>query len=80
MSDAATTIRRFRVHALHEANHHGRIVDESSFEAAAIAYVEHLQVHADEERAIRVLVHELESGHEHSFLMHVGGGNDPAFA
>ena len=72
MSDFDNDLRRFRVRARHEDIHHGRVVEEPSFEAAAIAYAEHLPVHADEGRPISIIVHDLESGHEHSFMIHHG--------
>ena len=70
MSDLDNGPRRFRVRARHEDTHLGRIVEEPSFEAAAMAYAEHLPVHADEGQAISIIVHDLDSGHEHSFLIH----------
>ena len=72
MSDVDNVTRRFRVRARHEDIHHGRIIEEPSFEAAALVYAEHLPVHADEGRAISIIVHDLESGHEHSFMIHHG--------
>ena len=72
MPDIDNAIRRFRVRARHEDIHHGRIIEEPSFEAAAVAYAEHLPVHADEGQMISIIVHDLESGHEHSFIIHHG--------
>ena len=72
MSDVGNSLRRFRVRARHEDIQHGRVVEEPSFEAAAIAYAEHLPVHADEGQAISIIVHDLENGHEHSFVIHHG--------
>ena len=72
MPDIDMAIRRFRVRARHEDIHQGRIIEELSFEAAAVAYAEHLPVHADEGPAISIIVHDLESGHEHSFMIHHG--------
>lgn len=74
MHEAAADIRQFKVRARHEAGHHGRIVTEPSFEAAAIAYVEHLPLRTGDPSAIGVVVHELASGHEHSFTIHLDTG------
>lgn len=71
MSQAATFTRQFKVRARHEDGHHGRIVSEPSFEAAAVAYVEHLHLRTGDPSAIGVIVHDLASGHEHTFTIHV---------
>ena len=39
MTQAAET-RPFSVHARHVGSHHARVLEETSFEAAAVAYVE----------------------------------------
>ncbi len=57
--------RDFRVHARHVDHHHGRLVSERSFEAAAVAYLEDLPL-ADETE-ISVIVQDVGSGHEHCF-------------
>lgn len=66
--------RRFSVHARQVDRHHARIVEEASFEAAAVAYVEdfHLPVGADEE--VSVIVRDLEGGGEHCFHIDLGTG------
>lgn len=74
MPQAAAVARQFKVRARHEDGHHGRILNESSFEAAAIAYAEHLPLRAGDPAAIGVVVHELASGHEHSFTIHLDTG------
>jgi hypothetical protein len=66
-------IRRFRVHARHVEAHHARVLLEKSFEAAAVAYVEDLHAVSDEPE-IRVVVHELDSGHEHCFRIDLQSG------
>ena len=40
MSEPAAETRQFSVHARHVDSHHARRVEEASFEAAAVAYVE----------------------------------------
>ena len=62
-------LRRFRVRSRHEDVHHGRIVTEPTFEAAAIAYLEHQPLPEDGRTEIGVIVHDIQSGHEHSFLV-----------
>ena len=72
MPDAAT--REFRVHACHIDSHHARHVTETSFEAAAVAYVEHHPYAADEDHEISVVVREVASGHEHCFKIDLETG------
>ena len=67
--------RFFRVHAGHVDNHHARLVEESSFEAAAVAYLEGFDLAAaggDED--IRVIVHDVGTGHEHCFRVDMTSG------
>ena len=65
--------RRYSVHALQD-DHPARIVEEASFEAAAIAYVEDFHPPADALGEIQVVVCDLASGHEHCFRIDLGGG------
>jgi hypothetical protein len=69
----AAELRPFRVHARHAEAHHARVLMECSFEAAAMAYVEDLHAVGDEPE-LRVVVRELESGHEHCFLIDLDSG------
>ncbi len=80
MTAATDTPRRFSVRARHLDNHHARVVEEASFEAAAIAYVEHLVEVAPEEDgpAVSIIVRELESGHEHCYRMDLDSGETTA--
>ena len=71
---AANDLREFRVRARHDDVHHGRFVTEPSFEAAAIAYVEHLPLSGDDASQISVVVHDVQSGHEHCFRIDVHSG------
>ena len=74
MPQAAAETRTFRVHARHLDAHHARTLQEPSFEAAAVAYVEDLhQLPADED-PISVIVHEVASGHEHCFRIDLETG------
>ncbi len=72
MADTEIPFRHFRVHARHLDAHHGRLVAEPSFEAAAVAYVEDL--HDLPAGDLRVIVREVESGHEHCFLIDLATG------
>ncbi|HEY2752191.1 DUF5961 family protein [Phenylobacterium sp.] len=66
--------RSFSVHARHIDAHHARVVEEASFEAAAVAYVEDLHdLPADDE--IRIIVREVASGHEHCFVVDLHTGD-----
>ena len=69
--------RQFRVHARHIDGHHARTVSERSFEAAAIAYLEDLHPPGDESE-INVIVHEVETGHEHCFRIDLETGETAA--
>jgi hypothetical protein len=67
--------RRFSVHARHDDRHHARIVEEVSFEAAAVAYLEALAPTAGDDREIAVIVCDLENGHEHCFRIDTASGD-----
>ncbi len=72
--------RTFRVHARHVDAHHSRTLRQSSFEAAAVAYVEDLHELPGNGEAISVIVHEVESGHEHCFRIDLESGETSACA
>lgn len=74
MIETARETRQFKVHARHEDVRHGRVLNEPSFEAAAIAYVEHLPSAVAGRSEVSIVVHDLQSGHEHSFLVHLDTG------
>jgi hypothetical protein len=65
---------RFSVHARHIDRHQARVVEEPTFEAAAIAYVEHFMPDAGDDHDISVIVRSLESGHEHCFRVDTESG------
>jgi hypothetical protein len=73
MANRPEDVRSFRVHARHVDAHHARLVQEPSFEAAAVAYMEDLHEIGDED-AIKVIVRDIESGHEHCFTVDVETG------
>ncbi|HMO43004.1 MAG TPA: DUF5961 family protein [Phenylobacterium sp.] len=70
--------RRFSVHAHHDERHPARIVEEASFEAAALAYVEDFHPPADLDGEVQVIVCEVESGHEHCFRIDLASGETEA--
>ena len=78
MPQTLETTRTFRVHARHTDLHHARTLQEPSFEAAAVAYVEHLHELPAEGGDISVVVREVDTGHEHSFRVNLDGGDAEA--
>lgn len=66
--------RRFRVRSWSDEGHRERVVSEPTFEAAAISYAEHLTLPADARPEVKLLVHDIETGHEHSFVIHLDSG------
>ncbi|HEX4096974.1 MAG TPA: DUF5961 family protein [Caulobacteraceae bacterium] len=72
---ATATTRSFRVHARHVDRHHARTLDEASFEAAAVAYVEDLHELPGDGAPISVVVLEIETGHEHCFRIDLETGD-----
>lgn len=75
MTQAGSPNRTFRVHARHLDAHHARTIEEPSFEAAAVAYVEDLHDLTGGEAEISVIVLELESGHQHCFKVDLESGD-----
>jgi hypothetical protein len=73
----AAEIRQFSVYARHVDAHHARTLEERSFEAAAVAYVEDLH-DIGGEHEISVIVRELDSGHEHCFRIDLDTGETAA--
>lgn len=67
--------RSFSVHARHIDAHHARRVEESSFEAAAVAYVEDFHPTVTDEPDISVIVRDVASGHEHCFRIDLETGD-----
>lgn len=77
MTQASET-RSFSVHARHVDAHHARVIQEASFEAAAVAYAEDLHVPVDEGDEVSLIVRDLETGHEHCFKVDLAsGGTEP---
>ena len=74
MTQIVDEIRQFSVCARHVDSHNARVLEEASFEAAAVAYVEdfHPAVGGDDE--ISVIVREVRTGHEHCFRIDLESG------
>ena len=67
MRQAAGSLRRFSVHARHVDRHHARVVEEATYEAAAVAYVEDFHPLIGDDHEISVIVRDLADGHERCF-------------
>lgn len=74
MAKTQSATHRFRVHARDGDRSHGRVLEESSFEAAAVAYLEDFVSVGAEAHEIRVIVTNLDDGHEHCFLVDLDTG------
>jgi hypothetical protein len=73
MTQIAGETRKFSVRARHVDAHHARVLEEVSFEAAAVAYVEDLHALGDEPD-ISVIVREVGTGREHCFRIDLESG------
>ena len=65
----------YRVFSREHPDHRARVVEEPSFEAAAIAYVEDWPHTVDDDNAVRVIVRDLEDGREHCFVIDLDTGD-----
>ncbi len=76
MTQIAEITRRFRVHARHMDGHHARMIEEVSFEAAAVAFLEHFDAQAPvaDDHRVGVVVRDVETGHEHCFRVDLESG------
>jgi Family of unknown function (DUF5961) len=74
MSEVAEETRQFSVHARHVDSHHVRVLEEKSFEAAAVAYVEDFHPPLTDAHEISVVVREVGTGHEHCFRIDLESG------
>jgi hypothetical protein len=70
--------RTFSVHAREVDTHHARLLQEASFEAAAVAYAEDFGPLADGAQEISVIVREVQSGHERCFRIDLQTGDASA--
>ena len=71
---SASETRQFSVRARHVDGHHARVLEEASFEAAAVAYVEDFHAAVSDDNEISVIVREVETGHEHCFRIDLESG------
>jgi len=78
MTQPSAETRTFSVHARHVDAHHARVVQEASFEAAAVAYVEDLHVAPTEGDEVSLIVRDVETGHEHCFKVDLDTGETAA--
>ncbi len=78
MTQTLAETRSFSVHARHVNPHDARIVQEASFEAAAVAYAEDLHVAPDDGDEVSLIVRDLETGHEHCFKVDLASGETAA--
>jgi hypothetical protein len=74
MNQVVGKTRQFSVHARHVDRHHARLLEEVSFEAAAVAYVEDFHLTIGDENEISVIVREIGTGHEHCFRIDLASG------
>jgi Family of unknown function (DUF5961) len=78
MTQPAANSRSFSVHARHVNPHDARVVQEASFEAAAVAYAEDLHVAPNDGDEVALIVRDLETGHEHCFKVDLASGETAA--
>ena len=75
MTEVASETRSFSVHARHVDAHHARTLQEPSFEAAAVAYVEDFHPPMVDDTQISVIVRDVATGHEHCFRIDLDSGD-----
>jgi hypothetical protein len=69
---------RYRVHPRDVEGSPVRVLEEVSFEAAAVAYAEDFGYVTDAAHELKVIVQDLDSGHQHCFLIDLDTGEtDP---
>ena len=78
MTEATEQTRRFSVHARHVDAHHARILEETSFEAAAVAYAEEFGLPFADEYEMSVVVRDVDNGHQHAFRIDLDTGDTTA--
>ena len=66
--------RQFSVHALHIESHYARVLHETSFEAAAVAYMEEFHSLVLEDDQIGVIVRDLSTNHQQCFTVNLHTG------
>ena len=78
MTQATGGIRRFSVHARHVDAHHARVLEETSFEAAAVAYAEDFGLPLGDAHEMSIIVRDLDNGHQHAFRIDLDTGDAAA--
>jgi hypothetical protein len=68
--------RRFSVYTRDLGIDHARMVEASSVESAAVAYIEHL--HGAPAEEISIVVRDVETGHDHCFRIDLTTGDTTA--
>ena len=74
MTKLSDPARRYSVRVRHTEPRHGRVVAETTFEAAAVAYVEDFPLSPDHAGEISLVVRDIESGREHCFRIDLETG------
>ena len=80
MTQVASNTRQFSVHARHVDSHNARLLEEKSFEAAAVAYVEDFHPPLTDDHEISVVVRDVGTGHEHCFRIDLESGETASCA
>lgn len=74
MTQARAETRQFSVRARHVDSHHARVLKETSFEAAAVAYLEDFPQAPDGGHDVSVIVQDMASGLQHCFRVDLDTG------
>ena len=78
MTTTSTEPHRYRVHPRDLEGSAVRVLEEASFEAAAVAYAEDFGHIVSDRSELKLIVRDLENGHEHCFVVDLDTGDaDP---
>ena len=66
---------RYRVHPRDLEGSAMRVVEEATFEAAAVAYAEDFGYVTHDAHELKLIVRDLDSGHEHCFVIDLDTGH-----
>ena len=75
MTLTTSEVHRYRVHPRDLEGSAVRVLEENSFEAAAVAYAEDFGYVTQGEHELKLIVRDLETGHEHCFLIDLDTGD-----
>jgi hypothetical protein len=70
-----TVARRFNVRLRHQGAHGGRVLTETSFEAAGVAFAEDWAPHPETGADVAVIVRDEETGQERCFRIDLAAGD-----